>query len=144
MPITYRVDHALQRVITTASGPVTLAGMREHLADLRSEAALGYDELIDARAASTVLDAEDVHRLADVLEEMANQAILGLTAIVVSDDVSYGMTRMLDTLAQEYCVVRPFRDMAEAITWLDHPGSDPREPSLRPHRAGREVPGARP
>jgi hypothetical protein len=144
MSIIHRVDHALRRVITTASGPVTLPEMREHLADLRSEAALGYDELIDARTASAVLVAEDVHRLVEVLEEMADQEILGLTAIVVSDDVSYGMTRMLDTLAQEYCVVRPFRDMAEAVGWLDHPGHDPRQPSLQPHRAGREVPGVRP
>lgn len=56
--------------------------------------------------------------LADIRRHLGQQGVLGPTAIVVADDVTYGMLRMLQTLVEDVCLVWPFRSFPEAEAWL--------------------------
>jgi len=116
--ITLRVDHERRRTYATAQGPITLADIRSHLAEERHAGALPYPEIIDASQAVAAFSSQDGRTLVDLLRELGQQGVLGPTAIVVADDVTYGMLRMLQTLVEDVCLVWPFRSFPEAEAWL--------------------------
>ena len=102
----------------TASDPMTLADIREHLVQERAEGGLACLELIDARAVTTVMSTAEVRSLVALLRGWSHEQPLGPTAIVVSTDGAFGMVRMLDMLVEDFCEVRAFRDLTAAETWL--------------------------
>lgn len=118
MGFTNHVDHAARRMSATAEGPITIADIKAHLMVERREGGLGYTELIDARRASPAFGGEDVRRVVAWLAEFAKENALGPTAVVVSTMVGFGVMRMFDILVEDFCVIRPFRDMDEAEQWL--------------------------
>ena len=66
-----------------------------------------------------VLSREEVEGAVERLRELGRVNALGPTAVVVGNDVSYGILRMLETLVEDFCDVRPFRNRAEAEGWLE-------------------------
>jgi hypothetical protein len=95
MPITLRVDHERQETYATAEESIALADIRSHLEEERDTGALAYREAIDASTAVASFS-------------LGRQGALGPTAIVVADDLTYGMLRMLQTLVEDVCSIRPF------------------------------------
>ena len=116
------------------------AGQLRRLGLLRGDVA-GYRfrELVSARAASALLeggatvkiwndlgarhdafDAADARSLIDTVRVIAREINFGPTAVIVADDTTYGMLRMLETLLEGVCDVRPFRDAERnaAEQWL--------------------------
>ncbi|HEY6147960.1 MAG TPA: hypothetical protein VIZ69_09690 [Thermoanaerobaculia bacterium] len=67
---------------------------------------------------------------AQVRLELGRVHALGPTAVIVCNDVSYGILRMLETLVEDVCDVRPFRDRADGEAWLQSV-RDPRPPKPR-------------
>jgi hypothetical protein len=118
MPATYVFDPTRSWLLTHISGPVGIAEIRQHLQSERSLLYAGYPQLMDATQATPRVTAEDVRAVADQVREMARSAERGPTAIVVKDDVAYGMLRMVEVLAGEACAIRPFRSFLEAENWL--------------------------
>jgi hypothetical protein len=49
---------------------------------------------------------------------VGGDSTLGPTAVLVSDDVAFGVIRMLEVLVEDICEVRSFRDEQEARAWL--------------------------
>jgi hypothetical protein len=119
MPISYMLDSARQRLLTTVSGPIVFEDIRDHLETLRKEQNLGYAELIDARTATTsMLSSADILRLADLARPAVGQRACGPRAVVVNIEVAFGMVRMLGILLTEHSNLEVFRGLDEAERWL--------------------------
>jgi hypothetical protein len=127
MIFTLAADDATRVLTVIAEGPIDLEAIRAHLVDERADGALGYRELIDARRATPALSAADVRRVVDLLRVEARALPLGPTAVVVTDDVAYGMLRMLGILVDDVASIRPFRDYREAVQWLASERAGPDE-----------------
>lgn len=120
MPVKLEVDHQQQQTRATAIGEITLADIQSHLAEEGKLSGLGYRELIDASEATSEFCSEDARRLVELLKHLGSQGVLGPTAVIVSNDLNYGVLRMLEMLLDDVCKVRPFRaaQRAEADKWL--------------------------
>ena len=116
MTMTLEVDHERQRLKVTASGPVSLDDITAHLRQEEEADALGYRELIEAADATATLSSAEVRSVVAMLRALGRKGALGPTAIIVSDDVTYGMCRMLEFMLDDVCEVRPYRasERAEA------------------------------
>jgi len=84
------------------------------------DSALPYCELIDARLATIDFSAAEVREIVDLLRLLSLERHLGRTAVVVSTSVAYGVMRMLETMVEHVCVVRPFRDLRQAKNRLNN------------------------
>lgn len=116
--IAHSVDLERREVRTLAEGTVTAAEVREHLLREQQDSALPYRELIDARHAGIAFSPAEIREIVDLLRSLSRDHRLGPTAIVVSSAIAYGVMRMLESLVEDVCVVRPFLDLAQAEAWL--------------------------
>ena len=121
MPITFSVDHEAKKVTTVATGLITFEDIREHLTDERQGGGLPYRELIDAPEATPVCSTADARATVDLLKSLGNEGALGPTAVIVPNDMSYGLMRMVEILLEGAAAVRPFHrnETAEARDWLE-------------------------
>jgi hypothetical protein len=118
MPIITDVDHERSQVRAVAVGLVTYDDVRAHLSLERHFRGLPYPEFIDARGTTISLTPDEVRRIAELLRELRRDSTLGPTAVLVSDDVAFGLIRMLEALVEDVCEVKPFRDEQDARAWL--------------------------
>jgi len=116
--IGYSVDVQQRLVSTVAEGAVSAADVRKHLASEERDSALRFRELIDARRAWIDFSPAEVREIVDLLRSLSVQHYLGPTAVVVSNLIAFGVMRMLENLVEDVCVVRPFRDFAQAERWV--------------------------
>lgn len=119
MPIVMSVDAASGRLRVFADGLVTYPEIVAHLMAERDEADLSLPELIDATLARLDITSAEVRNIVEILRGFERTAPLGPTAVLVADDASYGMLRVLEMLVDEVCHIRPFRRLDEAERWLD-------------------------
>lgn len=123
MSIHYFRDQARDWLVTTADGLVTLDDINAHLNLEERNRDLSRPELIDARNATTNITADQVRRLAQRAAEMLSRVRLGPTALVTTNDVVFGMTRMYLVFAERAgAVVEVFRDIDAANAWLARVG----------------------
>ena len=112
--------------MTLAHGLLTLDEINSHLDLEERNGDLAWPELVDARAASTDLSADQVRQLVDRAAGMMRSGELGPIAIVTGNDVVYGMSRMYSMRAEGIGVrARVFRDMESAAAWLDEVTGSP-------------------
>lgn len=124
MPFSTDIDHALRRIHTVATGPLTFADMKAHLEMAAAAGAAAYPELIDARGATVSESAtlDEVRRAALYLKGMALSGPLGRVAVVADVERTFGLLRQLAIMAGDACRIEPFREPAEARVWLDWDG----------------------
>ena len=122
MPFKLTIDHVGRTANASAIGPIDAEEIREHLDGERIRGGLPYREFIDATRARADLSAEDTRDVVALLRKLGRRGALGPTAVLVSDDLTYGMLRMLQALLGDVAEVRPFRagQEAEAREWLAH------------------------
>jgi hypothetical protein len=121
MAFSYEIDHQARRMITHMSGPIHYEDLVAHMnAEVRDQGH-PYEELIDARNATAKFSSEEVRKFVKVLERLGRESRLGPTAVVVSDDVTYGMVHMLGMLVDETCAIAPFHNLDDAKRWLHWP-----------------------
>jgi hypothetical protein len=119
MPITYLFDGKDGSLLTRADGTVTFDDINAHLDVEQRQRDLGRPELIDARDAVASLTADQVRRLVQRANEMLRSIDLGPTAIVTTDDLTFGMARMYALLSERLGVnAEVFRDIPSARGWL--------------------------
>jgi hypothetical protein len=119
MPITFSIDHAARKVIATATGPVTYAEILDHLEEEDRSNCLPYAELIIATDATAAFSTAEVRWIVDYLRGRRRINTLGRTAIVVRNETTFGMLRMLSILLEEVVETAVFRNKVEAVEWLD-------------------------
>ncbi|HWB58166.1 MAG TPA: STAS/SEC14 domain-containing protein [Chthoniobacteraceae bacterium] len=118
MGFSYEIDHEKGCMYTHVSGPITYKDLVDHMTcEVRDQGQV-YPELFDAREATAAFSSDEVRRFIEFLKNLASKSRLGPTAVVVSDDLTYGMFRMLGTLMDDVCKIHPFRNMDEAKQWL--------------------------
>jgi hypothetical protein len=127
MPITWFVDNQRGRLQTRAVGRISYEEILKHLEVEGRERALGYHELFDADDATTTLTGDQVRQLVWHVRHLLAREPFGPTAIVATNDLVYGMARMLAIWCED---TGPsfgvFRDVATAEGWLDGlAGSEP-------------------
>ena len=118
MPVTHVVNHQRSEMCATAYGPIGMDDIRKHLSEELRDNGLVCRELIDASHATPAFSASDVRAIVEILRGYSETHVLGPTAIIVGNDVSYGMIRMLAILLEDICAVQPFRTRQEAEEWL--------------------------
>ena len=119
MPILLSVDSETRRVYAIAMGTMTFEDICNHLMLERKMHGLSYPEFVDARGAGIQLSPAVVRAILQILRRLALETKLGATAVVVSTDVAFGVMRMLETLTEDVCEIKPFRDEQAAQKWLD-------------------------
>ncbi len=103
---------------TVCHGRVTHADIVAHIDTEAGQGLLHRPELIDATAATAAFSAAEARDLYDFVHELGQRRPLGTVAVVVNDDLTYGMVRMLGLLADRLTPVHPFRDRPTAEAWL--------------------------
>ncbi len=119
MPITYSVDRERRRLSTEATGSVTYSEVVAHLDKERFDNGLPLTELIEATQATVAFSPDEVRQIVKRLRDLGRRYALGPTAVVVGNDFSYGILRMLEILVEDVCDIRPFRNRGEAEEWLN-------------------------
>jgi len=120
MPVKIVVDHESKEVKTRVTGPIAMEDIKGHLAQERMEGGLAYRELVDASEAVPLMSTADARATVDILKTLARQGMLGPTAVIVPNEVGYGLVRMVEILLDGAAEVRPFRksEAADAREWL--------------------------
>jgi len=118
MPITFTVDHARREVQTVASGLVTFAEIEGHVLKQRDAGVLSYRELFDGRAGQVEFAAADTPRIVELMRKVTKEGVIGAKAVVAPAGYTYGVARMIEMLAEEFCEIKIFRDEDEARAWL--------------------------
>ena len=125
MPVTHAVDDERRAMRATAVGPITMDDIRRHLTQEHRDKGLAYRELIEASQATAAFSSSDVRATVEILRRYGQEGVLGPTAIVVGNDLAYGMIRMLAILLEGICSLEPFRTLQEAEQWLADGSASP-------------------
>ena len=114
----HHVDHDLHRLVTTWQGMILFEDVVAHYEERDAIGATVYDQLSDLRDARVSINTAQVERLATGILRKAKTYRLGRVAIVVSDDVSFGMSRMFSAMVSPEYTINVFRSHTEAREWL--------------------------
>lgn len=126
MPVIQEVDPERREMRTMADGAITMDDIRKHLTNEHRDKGLPYRELIEASRATVAFSPSDVRATVEILRAYGKEGVLGPTAIVVGNDLAYGMLRMLAILLEGICELEPFRTRQEAEQWLAGASATPR------------------
>ena len=124
MPITYRIDHAQQRIRTRCTGETTLEEVQEHFTTLSQDPACPdeLDVLLDLSAMTNVPSSEHIGAVPIELARVAHRVRFRHCAIIASKEALFGMARMFEVFAEQYFVATPvYRTVADGERWLNHP-----------------------
>jgi hypothetical protein len=121
VPITYEIDAGPRLIRTRCVGPTTFAEVMDHFRTLRSDPALPgqMSVLLDLSEQTSVPDSGQIKRVAAETGRMREVVRWGALAVVARSDVLFGMSRMLEVMAEpHFSATRVFRDLAPAEAWL--------------------------
>lgn len=119
MPISYNIDRTQRKLSTIVVGRVTVDEILGHLEAVQKENALSYPELIDANGAERPsLSATDVWKAASAVRNRSLPKEIGPRAVIVHDDLQYGLTRIFTNIVSGHFPIEAFRDQEKAEAWL--------------------------
>lgn len=101
----------------TADGSVTAVDFVEFLAAVKGARAHSYRKLLDGGAAEFVMDEHEVMTVGTGLKDLQQEAQASL-AIVLSDEGTHRLARMLGIVATGNGPMRLFRTRRSAERWL--------------------------
>ena len=133
VPITYQLDQAVRLVRATVEGDFTAEDMLDCVSSAARELEhAGWNILSDHRAIGAPATRAQIERLVDRLYDLRRVFAGARWAVVVAQPASYGMMRMLSTLAEEVpLTVRVFGELEGAEGWA-RDGTEPAPASERP------------
>jgi hypothetical protein len=121
MPITFRIDKESGIVYTTINGRTNTDEIVESLENLLNNPDFkpGLNGIADLRNSEMDTFSADVKRIAGLMIEYRNKIGPSKTAVVISKDVTFGMTRVFQAFSEQSSIETAiFRDMEEALRWL--------------------------
>jgi len=119
MPITFTIDHAKKQLRSAAVGPVGYAEIASHLAQEKQTQSLSYRELVNGRDAVATFTPDEARNIVELLRSLAQETSIGRKAVVAPPGIAFGLTRMIEMLAEDICEVRAFLDEGKALQWLE-------------------------
>ncbi len=121
MAITYRIDKTAKLIRARVFGEISFDDFRTTLREMLEDPDFdpSFGRLWDIREARLILSGDDVRGLAQVVRKFVGGR---RSAVVAQSDLAYGLARMYSALVEEAGIdVQAFRDMDEAMTWLQEP-----------------------
>ncbi|HET7535685.1 MAG TPA: hypothetical protein VFJ90_04475 [Candidatus Didemnitutus sp.] len=117
MPTDYVIDVPRRVIFSTTTGNSSLQEIKEHHTRLMQDPSFApsFNQLLDLR------QLEGHNATTADLMALAERNVFGAgsrRAIVVSQDVHYGLARMFEMMRQGEEEIMVFRDIAEARQWL--------------------------
>ena len=125
MTVQYRIDASINRLTTRAFGEVTNDEVLEHFDELSADSSFepDLDVLLDLLDCKTVPDADQIRTAAARVTADLSKLRFGRLAIVVASEALFGMLRMFHTFSESaFLEAQVFRDLDEALQWLDELG----------------------
>ena len=129
MPLYWIIDSTRQLVTVTAEGDVTRADADAYLDAVQGGGAVAYRKLVDGRAGTVVMGADDLMAVGVRIRGFHNSPV-GALAIVLSHDKSEMVARLLGILATADRPMRLFISLPPARRWIE---------SLVPPLSGEDV-----
>ena len=126
MPVLYRIDPDLNRILTECRGETTLREVIGHFDELEVDPGCpeGADVLLDLSSMTTLPNVGQMRSAAERAAQASSKVRFGSIAIVAAGEEIFGMARVFETFTERLfarsAVVRS-REAAER--WLDGPGS---------------------
>lgn len=118
MPIHWIIDSQQRLVSVTAEGAVTRADGDGYLDAVERADAFGYRKLLDFRAGTIAMDHDDVMAIGVRIRDAHGHPV-GALAIVLSDDRSEAVARILGILATAERPIRIFATLLPAQRWIE-------------------------
>ena len=121
MPITYTIDKHSRFIHRVVSGIVTSDEILANITEILQHPAYqpGMKSLTDLRATQHYASPQEVRQIANFILGQSEKVQGGKAAVVVSQDVSFGMVRMLELLTESSPLsIGVFKDLQEAYEWL--------------------------
>jgi hypothetical protein len=122
MPLSYHIDEARGLLSLKGSGSITADDIDAYVEEVLEDPRQAYvtQELADFRDAEFSVTPDRVVKLAALDRKRLSRMKIVRRAIVVSNDLQYGLARMYGQfLAPSGQEVRPFHDIDEARRWLE-------------------------
>ncbi len=127
MPVTYRIDPELRRIVTHCSGNATLAEVLAHFDELESDpdCPVGADVLVDLSAMTTAPNIGQMRSAAARAADAARKVRFGSIAIVVASEILFGMARVFEAFTEaHFARTGVFRSRDAAEAWLEKSGAN--------------------
>jgi hypothetical protein len=118
MPITYSYDAADHLIHTIVTGDAHIRAIEDYLDAISAEPWFPTPALVDTRQVATNLSSPEVRRVVEMLRRLGPRLNGMPIAVIVSSDVAFGLTRMIELMLDDVITIAPFRDIASARTWL--------------------------
>ena len=120
MPISYKINPAMQRVFTRVTGFVTALEVIGHFEVARREGFLPYSELIDASSIiNPTLSVAELWNIAVTLRNLQSDGNFGSRAVWVANDTNFVLAHMFAALLSGYIQMKVFHDRISAEEWLN-------------------------
>jgi len=118
MPLDWTIDHDRKRILAIAEGDVTRAQFEAYLDAMASERALAYPKLFDGLAGDTSMGPYELLAVAARIRSYHGEPV-GPVALVLPEDKTHLVLRVLGALAAAKRPLRIFRSRKSAQRWLD-------------------------
>jgi hypothetical protein len=120
MPIHFHYDRDAGILFTRAEGLLTLDEILRHLNRERKAKDIASPEIFDATQARTNATGEQVRVVVQRMIDICSQGAFGPTAVITTNDVVFGIARMLAILCEldGGPEVQVFRSFEEGLDWL--------------------------
>ena len=119
MSVRYRIDPVQKVIYTSCDGEVTDLQFLQHARDIEGDPNIdgSFVELIQAD--TTSMDGVTTVGAQETADALRASKVIRKVAIVASQDVEFGLARMVALLAEESQIeVQAFREKADASSWL--------------------------
>lgn len=121
MPISYDIDRENDLTTFTLSGELNLPDLKSILDRYREIGPTSLELYNTSSLSGKRLSSDELNMLADYLSQFTDVRSPGSkTAIVASEDLDYGLSRMISILTEGRTVynIQAFRSVDEANEWL--------------------------
>jgi hypothetical protein len=118
MPITFTVDHAQRLVVVIATGIVTRETVARYFETQRMLAGLSYPRIVECRNLDAQLTGQDWQAATEWLRKLTKDVGLGPAAVIVDDERTFALVRMISILVSDFCALQAFGDRSSAEEWL--------------------------
>ena len=122
VPITWKFDTAGGFALMSISDPYTMDDWRAAMtAILQAPVRRSHVAMLVDRRGTPPLSTDDIEVMTRFLAEYRTELAGGRAAILVNDDVNFGMGRMTQLRSKleiPNTTIRAFRSYSEAVTWL--------------------------
>ena len=119
MPVTWTISHGKRLVLAVARSPADASDIETYLHSVALAGGMPYAKIFCIPDADSVLSAQNIAALGDIVRHYALYGRIGPIAIVAPFDRGYRQARLFADAAQVDRPIAIFRELHEARRWVD-------------------------